>query len=226
MSTEPERIRKIFAERQEPGEGAFDAFRLLAHHERQERLLRFFRDAGFASLQDLRILDVGCGAGGHLRRLCDFGARPEDCFGVDLFPRALHDARQLNPNITFAEANATQLPFSDGTFDLAFQYTVLTSVLDENVQRSIVREIWRVLKPGGYCIVYDFAYSNPANANVRGIKRQELARLFEGFRVQSYSITLAPPIGRWAAPLSPALYRLLAAIPLLRTHYLCFARKP
>lgn len=224
-SGEAERIRRVFEERREQTDGAFDPFRLLAHAERQEKLAAFFRARGIASLERFTILDVGCGSGGHLRRLADFGAEPGRSFGVDLFAPRLRDARRQNPSLSFAEANAAQLPFADDSFDLVFQYTVLTSVLDAGLRQSIVREIRRVLRPGGYFVLYDFAYSNPQNPNVRGMPQQEAAGLLENFDVEFHRVTLAPPIGRPAARISPLLYRLLSAFPPLRTHYMCFARK-
>lgn len=224
-SADAERIRKVFQERKELGDGLFDAFRLQTHQERYEELLRFFRDIGLCSLEKLRVLDVGCGSGGHLRRMADFGVEPANCFGVDLFRKSLCNARRMNPNIHFLEANGAQLPFNNDVFDLVFQYTMLTSVLDEELRRKIVSEIQRVLRPGGYLIWYDFAYSNPQNLNVRGIGREEIRRLLDGFCVQLRRVTLAPPIGRPAARISLVLYRLLAAVPLLRSHYYCFAQK-
>lgn len=224
-SADAERVRKVFQERKEPGDGIFDAFRLQTQQERYEVLLRFFRDIHVSSLEKLRVLDVGCGSGGHLRRMADLGVEPANCFGVDLFRKSLCNARRLNPNIYFFEANGAQLPFGSETFDLVFQYTMLTSVLDKHLRREIVSEIQRVLRPGGYLIWYDFAYSNPRNPNVRGIGREEIREVLDGFRVQLRRVTLAPPIGRPAARISPLLYRLLAAVPLLRSHYYCFAQK-
>jgi ubiquinone/menaquinone biosynthesis C-methylase UbiE len=225
ISAEAERVRKVYAERLEVGNGPIEPFRMQIHHERQERLLRFFHDAGLASLRNLNILEVGCGTGGNLRRLTDFGADPQRCFGIDLYQKSLREARYVNPNISFAEANAAQLPFADNTFDLAFQFTVMTSVLDTEVRQEIASEIRRVLRTGGYLVWYDFAYSNPRNPTVRGISRNEIRDLLSGFRLQFSKITLAPPLGRPAAKVSPTLYRILSAIPLLRTHYFCFAQK-
>jgi len=225
ISVEADRVRRVYAERQDERYGSSEPFRMQILHERQERLLRFFHDAGMASLKDLNILEVGCGTGGNLRRLSDFGADPQRCFGIDLFQKSLREARYVNPNISFAEANAAQLPFADSTFDLAFQFTVMTSVLDSRVRREIVSEVRRVLRTGSYLVWYDFAYSNPRNPTVRGIGRNEIEELLSGFRLQFSKITLAPPIGRPAARVSPMLYRILTAIPLLRTHYFCFAQK-
>jgi len=225
LASESRRVREIFANRKEPGDGALDLFRLCAHQESQQVLLVFFRKIGLSSLNGLRILDVGCGSGGHLRRLTDFGAEPENCFGIDLFRPSLAHARQQNPNIAFIEGSAAQLPFASGQFDLVFQYTVFTSVLDNQIRREIASEIHRVLRPGGYFIWYDFAFSNHNNPNVRGIGPSEIRELLSAFHLRLQRITLAPPIGRQAARISPFLYRVLAAFPLLRTHYFCFAKK-
>jgi SAM-dependent methyltransferase len=124
------------------------------------------------------------------------------------------------------EGSAVQLPFASEEFDLIFQFTVFTSVLDNEIRRAIASEVRRTLRPGGYFIWYDFAYSNPKNPNVRGIRRREIGELLSGFDLRFQKLTLAPPIGRRAVKISPLLYRALAAVPLLRTHYFCFAHKP
>lgn len=224
-SVEAERIRKVFEQGKEPGGALFDAFRLQTHQERYEQLLLFFREIGLTSLKNLKVLDVGCGSGGHLRRMADFGVEPANCFGIDLFRQSLCHARHLNPNIHFVEANAAELPFASHVFDLVFQNTVLTSVLDSRLRREIVSEIQRVLQPGGYFVWYDFAHSNPRNPNVRGIGRKEIKELLDGFHIRLRRLTLAPPIGRPAARIAPLLYRMLAGVPLLRTHYYCFAKR-
>jgi SAM-dependent methyltransferase len=226
LTAESERIREIFAHRKDPGDGPLDLFRMCSHHERQQTLLLFFREIGLSSLSGLRILDIGCGSGGQLRRLTDFGAQPENCFGVDLFQPSLARARQQNPNIAFIEGSAAELPFASGEFDLVFQFTVFTSVLDGRVRQAMASEIHRVLRPGGYFIWYDFIYSNYKNPNVRGIGRREVSELLGAFRLRFRKVTLAPPIGRKASKISPALYRVLSAIPMLRTHCFCFAQKP
>lgn len=223
--SEPQRIREVFGKREEPGSGPLDPYRVCAHQERQEKLVRFFRAAGFVSLKGLRILEIGCGSGGQLRRCSDYGADPSQCVGIDLFRPSLSAGQQMNPNIAFVEGSASQLPFSTGEFDLVFQFTVLTSVLDPNVRASIASEVHRVLRPEGYFVWYDFAYSNPKNPNVQGIGRREIAKLLGAFRLEFQKITLAPPIGRRVARISPFLYRALAAVPLLRTHYFCFAQR-
>jgi ubiquinone/menaquinone biosynthesis C-methylase UbiE len=220
------RVRRVFSGRTEVSDGALDLFGFCSHQERQEILVRFFRSLGLASLAGLRILDVGCGSGGQLRRLTDFGADPSGCFGIDLFRQSLTGGRTRNPKFSFIEGSGAQLPFASNAFDLVFQFTLFTSVLDSALKQSVAAEVSRVLRPGGYFIWYDFAYSNPRNPNVRGIGRREIAELLPGFQLKFRRVTLAPPIGRAAVRLSPFFYRALNTIPLLRSHYFCFAQKP
>ena len=226
VSAETDRVREVFAGRRETTDGPLDLYAFCTHQERQEVLLRFFREIGLTSLRGLRILDVGCGSGGNLRRIIDFGAEPANCFGIDLFRKSLAGAQQLNPNITFIEGSGAELPFPNGEFDLVFQFTVFTSVLEVSVRRAMASEILRTLRPGGYFVWHDFAYSNPRNDKVRGIGRREIRKLLADFSLKFRRVTLAPPIGRAAVKISPSFYRVLNAIPLLRSHYFCFAQKP
>jgi ubiquinone/menaquinone biosynthesis C-methylase UbiE len=219
------RVRGVFGKRTEVNSGPFDLYALCAHQERQEVLVRFFRRIGLNSLRGLKLLDVGCGSGGNLRRMIDFGADSKNCFGIDLFRQSLLHGHGVNPGISLLEGTAAKLPFGDAQFDFVFQFTVLTSILDSNVKRQIVSEIARTLRPGGYFVWYDFAFSNPRNPDVRGIGRREIAQLLDGFQVEFQRVTLAPPIGRQVVRISPAFYRLMACFPFLRSHYFCFARK-
>ncbi len=225
VKQENTRVREIFETRKEVNQGPFDLYALCAHQERQQTLVQFFRRTGLSSLAGLQILDIGCGSGGNLRRMVDYGAEPHNCFGIDLLRKSLVGGRTVNPGISLMEGTAAQLPFDDAQFDLTFQFTVLTSVLDNAVREAIVGEVRRTLRKGGYFIWYDFAFSNPKNRNVRGIGKREIKELLSGFRLEFQKITLAPPIGRQAVKLSPAVYRLLTLLPLLRSHYFCFAEK-
>ncbi len=198
---------------------------LFSAHEREVVMASLLREAGLHSLRGLRILDVGCGRGATLRQLLDYDAEPERLFGIDLLEDRVHDARCLSPNLHFVCGDAAQLPFPDGSFDLVLQFTLFTSVLDDAFKRAIAGEIRRVLAPGGRLLWYDFAYDNPKNQDVRGIGRGEIRRLFPGCSMRARRVTLAPPVGRIVARLSPALYHALALVRPLCTHYLCLLEK-
>jgi hypothetical protein len=73
---------------------------------------------------------------------------------------------------------------------------------------------------------YDFTYNNPRNPDVRGMPLARIQALFPHARIDARRVTLAPPLSRRAARLHPGLCRMLSALPLLRTHLLCWIGKP
>ena len=225
---EDERVRQVYARRQIDSTryARTHPFALFSSHEREAAMVALFRSQGLLSLEGLRILDVGCGKGQLLRQLLEFGATPGLLHGVDLLEDRIEEARRLSPQLDFRCSSAVHLPYSDESFDLVVQCMLFSSVLDRDVKRSISAEMRRVLAPGGRILWYDFTYNNPRNPDVRGITRREIADLFPGFRGSGRRITLAPPIGRAAAPLGAGCYNLLSGLRLLDTHYICLLRRP
>ena len=96
--------------------------------------------------------------------------------------------------------NDAALRFPDGCFDLVLQFTVFTSVLDSKLKRKMGAEMVRVLKPDGLIVWYDFHTNNPWNPDVRGVKKQEIIRLFPSCTVKLQRLRLAPPMARLVAP--------------------------
>jgi hypothetical protein len=72
--------------------------------------------------------------------------------------------------------------------------------------------MWRVLRPGGWTMIFDFRYSNPRNTNVRKVTDVELLRLWPAERRHYRSLVLAPPLSRAMSRLPWLLPELLAAL--------------
>lgn len=221
---EANRIRAVYERRAASGrERRYSLFEPghMFHSQSLERaLVRVLRREGLTSLAGLRILDVGCGGGSWLAGLNRFGAEPQNLFGVDLRRAALpSDPSELN----LAVASGDRLPFASQTFDLVFQLTMLSSVLQRNMRAAIAGEMLRVLKPSGILLCYDFTV-NPFNPDVAGVRRAELDQLFPLTRIRTDRVTLAPPLTRLIAPRSWLLCELLEGIPWLRTHLLASIR--
>jgi ubiquinone/menaquinone biosynthesis C-methylase UbiE len=221
---EANRIRAVYERRAASGrERRYSLFEPghLFHSQSLERaLVRALRREGLASLQGLRVLDVGCGGGSWLAGLTRFGAEPAKLVGVDLRPPALpSDPSGLN----LAVASGDRLPFASESFDVVCQLTMLSSVLDRNMRTAIAGEMLRVLKPSGILLCYDFTV-NPFNPDVAGVRRAELDQLFPSTRIRADRVTLAPPITRLIAPRSWLLCELLEGVPWLRTHLLASIR--
>jgi SAM-dependent methyltransferase len=100
-------------------------------------------DRAAAGRTSLAVLDCGCGTGHNLRQLGRYGAT----FGVDLTAAGLAIARHAGRPL--ARADATRLPFASGVFDLVTSFDMLQCVPDD---AAAVREIARVLKPGGHFV--------------------------------------------------------------------------
>jgi SAM-dependent methyltransferase len=222
MPSEEARIRDVYARRgQKRRDSWFDAGHLFMIQERERRVLPLLARHGFESLDDTRVLEIGCGTGLWLRDFVKWGTRPEHVTGVDLLPDRLAVARQVcPPGIVLECRSATNLEFADRSFDLVLQSTVFTSILDPAMRRAIAAEMLRVLRPDGMILWYDYQFDNPSNPDVRGVKKAEIHSLFPGCRVDLERVTLAPPLARAIAPYSRIACALLETIPLLRTHYL------
>jgi SAM-dependent methyltransferase len=198
----------------------------LPHLDLQAEILSLFSSFHRTSLETEKILDVGCGRAYWLRQMIQWGAQPENLFGIDLMSERLGDGKKLcPPQVSLACGDASRLDFPDAYFTMVLQFTVFTSILDDVMKKQIAAEISRVLRPGGVLLWYDYFVSNPSNPDVRGVSRREIVWLFPGFSIFLKRVTLAPPIARAVGPFSTALYRLLSSMPPLRTHYLGFLQK-
>jgi ubiquinone/menaquinone biosynthesis C-methylase UbiE len=121
-------------------------------------------------------------------------------------------------------AEGSRLPFSDQSFDILLQFTVLSSILDSKLRRNICEEMLRVLRPSGLILSYDF-WINPVNSQTRPLKREEIRALFPNCEVTFQRITLAPPIARRLVPFSWGLSHFLESLKIFNTHYLAAISK-
>ena len=106
---------------------------------------------------DAVVLDLCCGTGDLALALAR-GAKAR-IIGADFSHTMLVRAREKSAGgVTFFEADALRLPFADGSFDLvttAFGFRNLA-----NYEEGL-REIWRVLKPGGTLAILEFTEPAP-----------------------------------------------------------------
>jgi len=224
---EETRIQVAYAKRQgNISYSWFNAGYVFLAQEQERRMLLALKRHGFASLDTMKILEIGCGTGSWLRKFIKWGACPQNITGVDLLSDRVAIARQLCPErVRIEYGNATKLGFPDGCFDLVLQSTVFSSVLDSSMKQQIVSEMLRVVKADGALLWYDFHMNNPRNPDVQGIKKREIFQLFPGCRIELRRITLAPPLARLLAPYSLLTCYLLERFKVFNTHYLGVIRK-
>ena len=107
--------------------------------------------AGFAQTKDLEVLEIGCGLGTDGAQFAEAGA---NYTGIDLTEAAVNLARRrfelFNLRGSFRVADAERLDYPDNSFDLVYSHGVLHHTPDI---RAAVRELHRVLRPGGRAVV-------------------------------------------------------------------------
>lgn len=198
-----------------------------AVQERQRATLQLFARLGFDDLSRLKLVEVGAGGGGNLLEHLRAGFLPENLRGVELLPERAAQARHVLPAaLEFTEGDALALPLEPASVDIVYQSVVFSSLLDADFQARLAQRMWDWLRPGGGILWYDFVYDNPSNRDVRGVPLARVKALFPEGRIERRRVTLAPPIARRVCRVHPAMYTLFNAVPLLRTHLLCWIEKP
>lgn len=134
-----------------PGTPGFFADLDQYHFEKLHHLLRLIR---FDDWKGKDVLDVGCGAGVEVVRFARAGARVT---GVDIAKSAIDlataNVTQQRLDARLEVADGEQLPFPDASFDLVFAHGVVQYTGDD---AAMMREIHRVLRPGGLAIVQGY----------------------------------------------------------------------
>lgn len=102
------------------------------------------------------VADIGCGEGRFCRMLAARGART---VGVDPTVELIAEARRLQPGGIFHAVGGEALPLADASMDLVVSYVALVDIPDF---RAAIREMARVLRPGGRCVVANLNGFNTA----------------------------------------------------------------
>jgi ubiquinone/menaquinone biosynthesis C-methylase UbiE len=104
--------------------------------------------------QPVSVLDVGCGTGKLLRLAATYWPEAQ-LIGVDPANSMIEMAKRLTPNATFSTSMAEALPLQDASVDLALSTSSFHHWQD---QAAGIREIARVLRPGGYFLLVDASF--------------------------------------------------------------------
>lgn len=134
--------------------------------------------------RDLKVLDVGCGAGNMIHHLSRYG----QVKGVEIDPRPVAVAHRRGYDVDLGDATQG-LNYQDASFDTVSALDVIEHNEDD---MSILREVYRVLKPGGHAVItvpafmWLWSHNDDINAHLRRYTAAELRRKLQeaGFRMR------------------------------------------
>jgi len=128
----------------------------------------------------VRVLEIGCGTGYAMLNLGLAGVLDE-AWGCDISAGMLdvcrENAERLGIKVHLEQADAERLPYEDQSFDLVIGHAVLHHLPD---LKASLREIHRVLKPGGVCVV-------AGEPTVTGHRLARVAKGLAGFGIRWYA---------------------------------------
>jgi ubiquinone/menaquinone biosynthesis C-methylase UbiE len=149
------------------------------------------------------VLDVGCGTGSLALAAKRQVGEGGSVSGIDASPemieRARIKARKAGIEGTFEIASADALPFSDARFDVVLS-TVMLHHLPRAMRSAAVREMKRVLKPGGRVLLVDFAGARDGKGPLMHFHRHghvEPRALMELASDAGLRVADSGPVGKW-----------------------------
>ena len=93
------------------------------------------------------LLEVGCGEGRGVELLAP---KASSYTAVDKIEEVIEKLEGNYPEGKFVQANIPPLPFDDGSFDTVVSFQVIEHIKDDT---TFLKEIHRVLKPGGIALI-------------------------------------------------------------------------
>lgn len=173
-------------------------------------------------INDIKLIEIGAGAGGNLLFFHRLGIPFSNIYANELLEDRSEVLKRKMPLINIHIGDACELKYNE-EFDIVFQSTVFTSILDKDFKQKIANKMWEMTKQDGVVLWYDFKYNNPNNKDVKGIDKKEIKELFPlAKEIDFYPVTLAPPIGRRVGK----FYNVINFFfPFLRTHLIAVIKK-
>lgn len=217
MSTEFDSYASDYQKKIDESLGVFGKKHAYFIRDKVERLLKSFSEVG--PLQELNILDVGCGIGlGH----SDIAKQVHTLHGVDVSEKSIELATGNNTDVSYKTYEGGRLPYDDNSFDCTYAIGVLHH-MPKSEWQNIVIEMKRIIRPGGQVLIIEHNPLNPAtlwvvktcdlDKNAILLAPWTLRRLFKKAHFQKlklYYILLTP----FSQAFFRALDRLFSRLPL------------
>jgi SAM-dependent methyltransferase len=176
----------------------------------------------YSNYKDKMFLEVGAGTGGNLLEFMKFGFEKNNIYANEINPNRGEKLKDKIDDENIFLIDAANLTLNS-KFDVIFQSTVFSSILDFDKKVKLAKNMYSLLKEGGVIMWYDLKYNNPSNKNVQGITKSEIKKLFpKANTIEFFNVTLASPIARKI----PSLYIPINFLfPFLRSHIVAIIYK-
>lgn len=160
------------------------------------------------AIQPQRVLDIGCGNGAFLNQLSELFT---EGVGVDLSQGMIDQARvhrRENPKLSFEKIDGPHLPFDDNSFDVVMS-TLSFRYLDWD---PCMKEILRVLKPGGRFLVLDMVAAPVSTGEIPLFIKSKSRQTWQNWTQKGFSKNLKKMVS------SAAWKKMLAYNPIRSEH--------
>ncbi|MCL1803400.1 MAG: methyltransferase domain-containing protein [Eubacteriaceae bacterium] len=114
----------------------------------------------------MRLLDVGCGTGALIKRLCN--GRNIEAYGTDTDVKMVEIASRQYPDGSFQKTVSGRMPFTSESFDVLVACMAYYQFPDKS---EFAREAARVLKPGGCLYIADPKFPFIIRKAIHGVRR-------------------------------------------------------
>lgn len=127
------------------------------------------------NLAGKHVLEVGSGRGGGARHIAQF-LKPASYIGMDLAQNAVDLANKLHtlPNLKFIQGRAEKIPLPDNSVDVVLN---VESCHAYGCVDTFLKEVSRVLKPGGHLLMVDFRNEENVSQFMNQLKNSGLKEL-------------------------------------------------
>ena len=157
------------------------------------RFVAPFIQEATAGRSNPKLLDAGCGTGANVSFLQQYGTT----FGLELHSRGIRFGHQRGVT-RLIQGSVTHLPFPDASLDAVLSFDVLYC-LEAPAEQSAMREMFRVLRPGGFAVINTAALDilrgdhSALGGEVRRYTKRELREKLQrtGFQVKRITYTNA-----------------------------------